>query len=426
MLSPSVSLVVHYRCHQCGAAREGGGDAGWVRCQHCAAVIGFDFQAWLGSKRYAAYLRDAAKPETLAKWATYQQQFAKAVARGRDGLAAMEAAADLMLTLNPVVAPEEVATNPTYRAAVRRFMAFTLLMQQVDPQTKALADALTARLSKLDYTNPLPTLEFAAQNLEQQFARLAELGPPDDPDGLPWPARMKASLAQFLTGYLQLLSGDDQRKVLERVYGKEALQGTGAAGSTSATDALGLYLDWSCPACGLASLQARMVTEYTCPGCMFRKPVTSGDAALLPEVKLSCARCGAPVTLGAGERERTCEHCNTWLRRIDRTGDVERDYANEVKARVAAEHGLVIEELPQEGKPGFEVTAQTRRGLQLTGLTRVAAWYGALVPPRRVRALVERTFGPPTPVLWKELEAVARAEGNDAALPVLEKARASP
>lgn len=414
-----MSVIVHYRCHQCGAAREGGGDAGWVRCQHCAAVIGFDFQAWLGSKRYAAWLREAAKPETMAKWTTYQQLFAKAVGQGRSGLGTMEAAADLMMTLNPVVAPEEVATNATYRAAVRRFMAFTLLLQQVDPQTKALADALTARLAKLDYTNPLPTLEFATQNLEQQFARLAELGPPDDPDGLPWPARMKASLAQFLTGYLQLLSGDDQRKVLERVYGKEALHGAG--GARNAADALGLYLDWSCPACGLASLQARMATESTCPGCMFRKPVTSG-AASLPEVKLTCARCGAPVTLGAGERERTCAHCNTWLRRIDRTGDVERDYANEVKARVAAEHGLVIEALPQEGKPGFEVTAQTRRSLQLTGLTRVAAWYGSLVPAARVRALVERTFGAPTSALWRELEAAARAESNDAALPVLAQA----
>ncbi|MBL8923243.1 MAG: hypothetical protein JNJ54_30610 [Myxococcaceae bacterium] len=413
-----MSLVVHYRCHQCGATREGGGDAGWVRCQHCAALIGFDFQAWLGSKRYAAYLREAAKPETMARWATYQQQFAKAVGEGRDGLATMEAAADLMMTLNPVVAPEEVSTNGTYRAAVRRFMAFTLLMQQVEPRVKSLADALTARLSKLDYANPLPTLEWAVKNLEQQFALLAELGPPDDPDGLPWPARMKASLAQFLTGYLQLLSGDDQRRVLERVYGKDALHGPGAAQSV---DALGLYLDWSCPACGLASLQARMVTEYTCPGCMFRKPVAGGDASL-PEVKLACARCGAPVALGAGERERTCEHCNTWLRRIDRTGDVERDFANEVKARVAAEHGLVIEALPQDGKPGFEVTAQTRRGLQLTGVTRVAAWYGALVPAKRIRGLVERTFGPAGPALWKELEAVARAEGNDAALPVLAQA----
>lgn len=420
-----MSVIVHYRCHRCGAAREGGGDAGWVRCQHCAAVIGFDFQAWLGSKRYAAYLREAAKPETLAKWATYQQHVAKAVGQGRDGLAVMEQAADLMMTLNPVVAPDEVTTNASYRAAVRRFMAFTLLMQQVDAKTKALADALTARLSKLDYTNPLPTLEWAVQNLEQQFARLAELGPPDDPDGLPWPSRLQVSLAQFLTGYLQLLSGDDQRKVLERVYGKAALHAPGAGAATNAADALGLYLDWSCPACGLASLQARMVTEYTCPGCMFRKPVTSGDAAL-PEVTLACARCGAPVTLGPGERERTCAHCSTWLRRIDRTGDVERDYANEVKARIAAEHGLVIEALPQGGKPGFEVTAQTRRGLQLTGLTRVAAWYGALVPARRVRALVERTFGPPTPALWTELEAAARAEGNDAALPVLEKARATP
>lgn len=411
-----MSLVVHYRCHQCGATREGGGQAGWVRCQHCACVIGFDFQAWLSSPRYAAYLREAAKPSTMAKWTTYQQLSAKAVGQGRDGLATMEEAADLMMSLNPVVAPDEVTTDATYRAAFRRFLAFTLLMQQVEPRLTALSREFTARLSKLDYKAPLPTLEWAVTNLEQQFAVLAELNPPDDPDGLPWPARMKASLAQFLTGYLQLLSGDDQRVVLERVYGKEALR-TGGSSTPGTADALGLYVDWSCPACGLASLQARMVTELTCPGCMFRKPVTSGDASL-PEVTLACARCGAPVTLGRGERERTCEHCQTWLRRIDRTGDVERDYANEVKARIAKEHGLVIEELPREGTPGFPVTAETRRDLQLVGMTRVAAWYGSLVPAKRVRALVERTFGPPTPALWTELEAVARREQNEPAIAV--------
>jgi hypothetical protein len=137
-----MSVVVHYRCHQCGATREGGGDAGWVRCQHCAAIIGFDFQAWLGSARYAAYLREAAKPETLAKWGTYQQLVAKAVGQGAAGLATMEQAADLMMTLNPVVAPDEVTTNPAYRAKVRRFMAFTLLMQQVDPRLKAANDEI--------------------------------------------------------------------------------------------------------------------------------------------------------------------------------------------------------------------------------------------------------------------------------------------
>ncbi|MDP3232829.1 MAG: hypothetical protein Q8N26_08635 [Myxococcales bacterium] len=406
-----MSLLVHYRCPHCGASREGSSEAGWVRCQHCAAVIGFDFQAWLASPRYAAFLREASKPETMASWATYQRLTTQAAEEGARGLATMEQAADLMLTLLPVSAPDEVSTNPTYRATWRRFLAFSLLQQQVDPSLRALSAALQRRLGALDFRSPLPTLEFAIENLTQQSARLAELEPPDDPDGLSWPVRLRVSLSQFLTAYLPWLSEDAQRVVLERIYGKDALEDTGGA------DVLGMYLDWSCPACGLASLQARAVTEYTCPGCMFRAPIAH-DGASLPELAVRCARCGGPITLGRGERERACSHCQTWHRRMDVTGEVERDFANEVKRQIASKHGLVIDALPRDGTPGLVVTPQTRRALQLTGLARIAAWYGALVPASRVRRLVERTLGPLSPSLLSELEATAREDGHDAARPV--------
>jgi hypothetical protein len=71
---------------------------------------------------------------------------------------------------------------------------------------------------------------------------------------------------------------------------------------------------------------------------------------------------------------------------------------------------------------GFPVTKDNRRALQLVGLARVAAWYGALVPATRVRALVEQTFGAPTSALWRELAAVAAREGCEAAVPVLAEA----
>jgi hypothetical protein len=414
-----MSIVVHHRCHHCGAAREGQGSAGWVRCQHCDVVIGFDFQAWLSSPRYAAFLRQAASPEVLGRWTVFEARREAAVARGEAGLPDMEAAAELLFELTPAVAPAEVATNAAYRAAWRRFLGFTLLQQAVDPTLAGLFAELQRDLSSFDYRHPLPHLERATANLERQYERLAELSPPADPDGMPWPLRAKVARSQFLSAYLHLLSGADQRVVLERLYGREALVDRQADGGP--VDVLGLYVDWRCPACGLSSLQVRMATESSCPGCMFRKPVTSQERAL-PRLSIDCGRCGAPLVLEAGERERACAHCQTWVRRLDRTGDAERDFSNEVRARVAATHGLTLEALPADGQPGLPVTPQTRRSLQLVGLTRVAAWYGSMVPAQRVRACIEKTLGPVTPAVLAELEAAAMAEGNTGALDVLQQA----
>jgi hypothetical protein len=414
-----MSIVVHHRCHHCGAARGGAGSSGWVRCQHCDVVIGFDFQAWLSSPRYAAFLRQAAHPDVLARWAVFEGHRTRAIAQGAAGQAEMEAAAEVLFELTPVVAPDEVATNGAYRAAWRRFLGFTLLQQALDPTLARLFAELQRDFASFDYRHPLPHLERATANLERQHERLAELSPPEDPDGMPWPLRAKVARSQFLSAYLHLLSGEDQRVVLERLYGREALVEHLAEGGPA--DVLGLYLDWRCPACGLASLQVRMVSEYTCPGCMFRKPVGAQELSL-PRLSIECGRCGAPLVLEAGERERACAHCQTWVRRLDRTGDVERDFSNEVKARVAVQHGLTLEVLPVDGQPGLPVTPQTRRSLQVVGLTRIAAWYGAMVPARRVRACIERTLGPVSPALLVELEAAAVAEGNQGALEVLREA----
>lgn len=418
-----VSIVVHHRCHHCGAAREGSGSTGWVRCQQCDAVIGFDFQAWLSSPRYAAFLREAASPDIPKRWGVYEAHRLAAVRLGERGLAEMEAAAEVLMALTPIVAPDEVATDPAYRSRWRRYLGFTMLQQLLDPVLSRLFSELQRDFASFDYRHPLPHLERAVANLEQTHARLSQLDPPEDPDGLPWPLRAKVALSQFLSAYLHLLGRDDQRTVLERLYGRDALSDQTA--QTGQPDVLGLYLDWRCPACGLQSLQVRMVTEYTCPGCMFRKPCGSAEATL-PKVSTACGRCGAGMTLEVGERERACAFCQTWVRRLDRTGDVERDFSNEVKARVAAQHGFTLEALPTDGQPGFPVTPQTRRSLQLVGLTRIAAWYGSMVPATRVRACIVATVGPISEGLLAELEAVALAEGSESAMPVLREALGAP
>lgn len=73
------------------------------------------------------------------------------------------------------------------------------------------------------------------------------------------------------------------------------------------------------------------------------------------------------------------------------------------------------------------MTKENRRAHRLTGLARVAAMYGAMVPARRVLGLVTATFrevkGQALLALLDEVGEAARAEGLRDALKVLDEVR---
>ncbi|MFZ5444228.1 MAG: hypothetical protein ACOZQL_29800 [Myxococcota bacterium] len=414
-----MSVVVRYVCHQCGAAREGGGGEGWVRCQHCQALIAFDWQAWLGSEAYARYLRVSAKPETLAAWQRYQQHdaaAAEAVRRGDEPGARREQrrAVELLVSLMPSLYPPELQTDAAYRERYLSWLTWSLQAQKADRELADVQVELLARMQKIDWRDPLPTLDAAQALMKRQVDRLLALDPPEDPDGMPPAARLEAMLTQFLGGYAQLMSPEQVRALLERIHGRGNVheQGDGVA-------SLGLYREWRCSACGLVSLQATMVHELTCPACVFRVP--RGDEQALPRFELTCGRCGAAVVLEAGERERSCAHCDTWVRRVDRTGEVERQFMREVMNETSRRVGVELAPLPVTGVPGLPVTGANRRALQLTGLARQAAMYGALIPAKRWLALVTSTLPDvePRQALAEIRRAVNEEGANATALQVL-------
>ncbi|MCC6333056.1 MAG: hypothetical protein IT380_03595 [Myxococcales bacterium] len=419
-----MSVIIRYVCHHCGAAREGAGGAGWVRCGHCDVLIAFDWQAWFGSAQYAAYLRVAGAPETLAGWQRYQARSADAerlVASGAfdAARAATGEAVEQLVRLMPGVYPDELQTDATYRRRYLEWLSAVTYAQKVDPELSRLTKALEACVRRVEARDPLPTLDEAARLLELQADRLAHLELPDDPDGMPPHVRLRASMSQFLGGYVQLASPEQIRALLERIHGRGNVFEAGAG-----VESLGLFREWRCPACGLVSLEASMVLEHTCPACVLRAP--KGDPAL-PQVDFACGRCGAALTLEAGERECCCAFCDTWVRRVDRTGHVERQHAYEVRDSLARRLGLALAELPAESRPGLPVTKENRRAHRLTGLARVAAMYGAMVPARRVLGLVTATFrevkGQALLALLDEVGEAARAEGLRGALEVLDEVR---
>ncbi len=409
-----MAIVVRYRCHHCGAARQGNPGGAWVRCEHCAALIAFDWQAWLASKEYAAYLRQASSGAHQQGWTDYQAHIARADAlvKKKDlaGAAAeFRAAMAKSAELNPSIHPDELRTRPAWREKWLALAAWSLLQQRVDPVASKLQAELMSTLSAFDYKNPMKHVEKAVELLTAQYRRFEELGPPEDPDGMPGPQRLRATLSQFVGGYLQLVNKAQQRALLERIYGKDDVV---EAGDTS-RDTLGMFRQWRCPACGLCCLETRFASEHTCMACAFRAPVAAADTEL-ERLELSCGRCGAALVLERGELERSCGHCGTWTRRLERTGAVERAFGQEVMAAAAAKHGFTLETLPAHGKPGLPVTSQNRAQLQASGLLRLATGYHAFLDADAYLALVRGTFeGVEGAALVARLDEVKRSAASE-------------
>lgn len=412
----AMAFVVRYRCHHCGGARQGNPGGAWVRCDHCGTLLAFDWQAWLASKEYAAFLRQAALPATQQGWQDYQALLTKADAlvKKQDlagALKALEAATAKSAELNPSIHPPELSTSPAWKTKWLALAAWTLLQQRVDPEASRLQAELMKGLTAFDYKKPLPGIEKAVELLTAQYRRLEVLGPPEDPDGMPPPQRLRAVLSQFVGAYLQMVNPRDQRVLLERLYGKDDVL---EAGDTS-KDTLGLFRRWRCPACGLQGLESRTVGEHTCMACAFRVPVATAESAL-ERLELPCGRCGAPLVLEAGEQERSCGHCGTWTRRLERTGEVERAFTQEVMESVAAKGGFTLETLPAHGKPGIPVTSENRGALQVSGLARLATGYHAFVDADAYLGLVRGTFPEAKgPELLQKLERVKRTAANEGA-----------
>lgn len=385
-----MALVIRYRCHACGAHVDTSGGAAWLRCSYCQALVGYDWQAWLESPGYAAWLKNAAA--LAPQWADYQKDLdaaAQAARKGKPEKAQehLRAAVARQMTLTPHTYPPEVHTDAAYRERYLRFEAGARLQSLTDKALGELDAELRAVCGKLDYRDPMPTLEKAMALVRKQTARLASLPGAEDPDGMPPDARTRVVLSLFVSAYLPMLTAAQRLTALRNVHGANNVLEAGA----STTDEVGWYLDWQCPRCGLASLQPRTALELCCPGCMHRRPF-SRDVLGLAAVTVRCGSCGNAVALAAGENEAACGSCGARTRRILRTGAVEQAFARDIIRETAAQHGIVPDALPAEGVEGFPVTEENRMELRLTGLARQANWYARLVQTPRYVELVRRSL----------------------------------
>ncbi len=381
-----MALVIRYRCHACGAHVDSTGHAAWVRCGYCQALVGIDWQAWFESPAYTAWLRDY--PQLVPKFTALQRHRDEAVAALRAG---QEQAAErhlrevaaLQMEATPQLFPPEVHTDAAYRERYVRYEAWVRLQTMVDPALVALNAQMETASQGLDIQNPLPTLERIMAVLRRYYDRLFTRPGSEDPDGMPPAARCHLTLTLTVNAYLPMLPAEKRLELLRRVHGVNNVRETHA----SASDEVGMFVEWTCPHCGLVSLQARTALELVCMGCYHKRPF-SEEALGLREASTRCGACGHPVTLPGGTMERPCEVCGAQVRRFARTGAQEKQYTREMMARFGAEPPV----LPEEGTPGMRLPGVTPEQQCLMGLGRQASWYATLVPLSRYVGLVRQSL----------------------------------
>ncbi|PTL82586.1 hypothetical protein [Vitiosangium sp. GDMCC 1.1324] len=381
-----MALVIRYRCHACGAHVDSTGHAAWVRCGYCRALVGIDWQAWFESPAYAEWLRSytALQPKFTALQ-QHRTQAEAAVRAGRldEAERHLREVVTLQMEVTPQLFPPEVRTDAAYRERYIRYEAWSRLQTLEDPTLAALDAQMQAVSVSMDLKDPIPTAEKVLDIVRQHYDRLFTLPGFEDPDGMPPASRCRLSLTLIANAYLPLLSPEQRLTLLRSVHGANNVLETGK----TASDEVGVYLEWTCPTCGLVSFQGRTATELTCVGCFYKRPF-SADVLGLDEVSTRCGSCGHPVTLPEGTLELPCDVCGAQVRRIARTGAVEQTFSRDMAAR----YGTGLPVLPDEGAPGLPVTESNRWELRLAGLARQASWYAKIVPLSRYVRLVRQSF----------------------------------
>src|SRR5436189_135164 len=82
--SPISSSLVPTRGRPGGAHVDSAGQAAWVRCGYCRALVGYDWQAWFESQEYAEWLR--LYPAVAPGFTDFQKEVDAAREAARKGL----------------------------------------------------------------------------------------------------------------------------------------------------------------------------------------------------------------------------------------------------------------------------------------------------------------------------------------------------
>lgn len=225
---------------------------------------------------------------------------------------------------------------------------------------------------------------------------------PPDPDGMPPAARLRITLAMLASGYYPTLQQEARGALLQRIYGADNVRVVDGE-----ADEMALFAPWTCPRCGLVSLQARTALQLTCVACYHQRP-RAEEEERLEALQTRCADCGAEVTLPAGALDHRCPFCAAVIWRMVRTWQAERDYAREIMRQHGGE--------PGPGQEGLPLSESNRRQLVIAGLGRQACYYWRYLSPWRLLELARASL-PDEPALRPALEEALRSARDEGCEP---------
>ena len=400
-----MAIVLRPACGVCGSF-DTASRGGWIRCKSCKTLVGQDAISFADTDEYAAFVKRAMQPDYAAKWSEHQTLLdeANALVDKREWNAAYDVyryAARWLVESMPQSYPPEVAENPKYREYHVAWTAFTLFAQHASEKIAALV-ALQLDLVVKDFQHPLPAIQAMCGNITTIIEHMigferGTVGCPADPDDLTTAARARIACSQYIAGSINGLEEPVRAKVLAWFWGAgqvSVVKPQTNAATAQAQEEGSLFLEAACPRCKSWFLATRGASDLTCPACMRRYPMNEGWFKKQP-LLTDCTRCGAPVALPGAVMRAKCNFCG---------GEAVRVAADDAR-RVAAHQQLLhsayafvglaagaVEQVPEEGVGGYEVTADNRARLVVEGLSRTASWYARFISPARYLRLVLASF----------------------------------
>jgi LSD1 subclass zinc finger protein len=344
-------------------------------------MIGFDPEAWLESEDYRKWQQMATQQVVVWGRAQVMLDSADAAAQRGDRAACLAALRDYVdATMLPYLPsyPPEVHTDPAYRERWVTSSSWWMLQDRFSEEVSAHNEKMTAAFAAIDWADPLPALREGVVHMRSKLDAGFGLGPPEDPDGMPPPARERLSIANAISYYAASLDSRQRVAILREIHGEQNV----IVDDSTPHSGDGGWMDFQCPRCGLVMITPNTLAQAQCLGCYRQFPL-GADYLELPACDLPCVGCASMVTIPQGAHDARCPACDAVVRRVGRSGRIDRE--------VQAEQHGATPTLPPEGEGGIEVTADNRQQLVVSGLAMVASMYAAFVSPPRYLDLLRRS-----------------------------------
>ncbi|MGB8647655.1 MAG: hypothetical protein WCF84_20645 [Anaerolineae bacterium] len=307
------SLQAHSRfvkrvsCSQCGAPKALPSTTAYIYCDYCGALMDFDFRianadtnAGLTNTVFHRLIATVQAPLTQAKLCGDREAYRQLYRQVFAG----------WIQECPQAVSPRAKNDAAFRDKLVAYFAEQAVVKDLDPRQAPLdaqMEQSTASLQRIPTPNGAwmvaggfwPYAELFKHQMELAYARFHEMGVDAlDPDKAPPGVALRMEYSSFCQGWLSHLSPADGDRLL-KLYG---LDGEYDEVKPLQTDR------HQCGGCGAELHTLPGAKQIVCEACGYTIDVGS--------TPVSCAQCGARLSLPVSASHVLCPYCKTDIRRI--------------------------------------------------------------------------------------------------------------